>query len=318
MTRKLTLGSLLIFLVITSSVLSSRVGQRSHSPFVRVQFQGNTGWIFGGLSYLSKDGGDSWRPLNISYYQDPDAKPVELRNRIQFVDPNTGFHAFQGRLMTSTDAGVTWNKVGKYSVIEVFFYNKLFGLVLKPWTMYRTFDGGQTWERLSSGEFSDVCFLSEKDIYATNGSQFFRSNDKGMSWTLIREFPPMTIWKIKQRRDRLWLIGRRGFCAIYSPITNDWQRLDVPTDSYLCDIGFTQDSMITIGAYGTLFVGSTTSGKWQKVDLGLTDDLVSIDFSQNGTAFVVGGHRAPSFIGLPANIALASRDYRSWQKLSLP
>jgi photosystem II stability/assembly factor-like uncharacterized protein len=220
--------------------------------------------------------------------------------------------------MTSTDAGLTWNKVGNDSVLEVFFYNKLFGLALKPWSMYRTFNGGETWDRLGVREFSDVCFLSEKDVYATNGSQFFRSNDKGSSWTLIREFPPLTIWKIRKRGDRLWLVGRRGFCAIYSPTTNDWRTLEAPTEAYLCDIGFTRDTMITIGAYGTMFVASTTSAKWQEVNLGLTDDLISIDFSQKGTAFVVGGHRAPSFFGWPSNIALASRDYRNWQKLSLP
>src|SRR2546427_12551568 len=85
--------------------------------------------------------------------------------------------------------------------------------------LYRTFDGGETWDRLGFGEFSDGGFLSEKDVYATNGSQFFRSNDKGASWTLIREFTPLTIWKIRKRGDRLRLLGGRGFCAIHAPPT---------------------------------------------------------------------------------------------------
>jgi photosystem II stability/assembly factor-like uncharacterized protein len=99
-----------------------------------------------------------------------------------------------GTIIKSIDAGITWQDV---SILEtetfdgVHFLNPLRGMVVGGNKIYRTLNGGQTWELKNTDvqvntSFSDVWVANDTLAYAAGGfGKFYWTNDGGEAWEAI-------------------------------------------------------------------------------------------------------------------------------------
>lgn len=174
--------------------------------------------IYGDGVYKSEDGGGTWKNMGINNSYHIGGIVVDPK------DPNTVFVAAYGSLRTSggdrgifktTDGGKTWKNVlfiSKYTgCFEIHmdprYHNILYAVahqrMRKLYTgvsggpesgIYRSTDGGETWDKMTSGLPSgdvgrigmaispvnpDVLFAI---VEAANGGGVYRSTDRGVSW----------------------------------------------------------------------------------------------------------------------------------------
>lgn len=79
------------------------------AAFTGIQFTGNKGWILGGETYLSQNGGKSWRRAPISVKSEYSIYKVLYR--AQCIDQDVSFFSLDG-LKKTIDGGRTWTRVG--------------------------------------------------------------------------------------------------------------------------------------------------------------------------------------------------------------
>ena len=93
-------------------------------------------------------------------------------------------------LEISTDQGQTFSQLGTNSfnkIHEIYFYDESFGFVHSSDTLFKTTDGGNTWEnnRNIAGYESHIhCYNSESCILYANDT-LYKTTDKGLTWNPV-------------------------------------------------------------------------------------------------------------------------------------
>jgi photosystem II stability/assembly factor-like uncharacterized protein len=153
------------------------------------------------LVLKTTDGGDHWTSVPNSL----EGSSGSIWQRIDFVDPNVGYFFVSGfgpqGLFKTTDGGVTWFETqyppvaaGHPPYAEVIrFYDERVGLAIPgKGLVYRTVDGGTTWELFTSphtGSGSDIEFVpgNPANVWMTDWSnsysKLYFSADTGRTWT---------------------------------------------------------------------------------------------------------------------------------------
>ena len=164
--------------------------------------------VYGEGLYRSGDGGASWELVLAD-----DVRAVS-------VDPSDGRTVYAGtepiRLLRSDDDGATWTEIEGLQrlpeevknqwwfpqppheghVKDIFVHPsdpKIIHLALEHGGIVRTFDGGESWEDVSTGiEYLDIHMVagdpSNKDLYYTATARgFYRSDDQGKTWALSQD-----------------------------------------------------------------------------------------------------------------------------------
>lgn len=160
----------------------------------------STFWIAAGGSgslFLTTDAGKNWsihRTDVEAFYQD-----------LQFLDPLTGFAVGgYGRIagggqdtafaVMTSDGGAHWKRLypdpyGAPGFRRVRFFDPQHGVILSQTTMiYRTSDGGETWEAIRVASRSglwDMSWLTSQFGYAI-GDSLYRTTDGGSHWQAVR------------------------------------------------------------------------------------------------------------------------------------
>lgn len=290
----------------------------SSLPFYRVHFGGDRGWILGGEVYSTDNGGTHWEKGY--FYKIGDTLeyiPYHLSSKVQFIDSRTAFHCWDTRLMKTEDGGKTWKRASDQPIFSVFFRDDRFGLGSNRSGLLRTTDGGANWTVIGSNGIGDFTFASDGTVFWTRGQLVQKSDDQGASWKELRRLP-QTIFRTKKYADKMWFVGRQGYCASYSWTEHNWEELPVPTSETLLDITISDEVAIVVGGHGTLFILAPESSDWEEVALETNADLISVDFAPDGSAYVVGGTIPSSPFGRPTRIVLVSSDSQRWSQLSLP
>jgi len=176
---------------------------------------------FGNGVYRSLDGGETWKHLGLA-----DTERIK-RIRVHPTDPDTAWVAALGHewgpnaergVFKTTDGGKTWKKVLYFdqdtgcSDIDLdpenprILYAGMYTFRRKPWrfdsggkqtALYRSKDGGETWQKLTNGlprtpmdrigmavsrsNPSTVYMITETKTEGT----LFRSDDRGDSWRMV-------------------------------------------------------------------------------------------------------------------------------------
>jgi photosystem II stability/assembly factor-like uncharacterized protein len=211
----------------------------------------NNGWVCGGRYILhTNDGGVNWQVQ----FQDTD--PTQLTNpkvyfQILFVNASLGFAVNNyGELCRTTDAGNKWVVQTKWDyrgAARIFFVNDMVGYVFTIREIYKTKNGGETWDKF------------EYDTPLCTGIYFTNEN---IGWSLA--FVPTNSVIINSPIYKTTDGGR------------NWIFVDSLKDSYLNDISFFDNKTGIILGTTKIFMTTDGGNNWE----------VAADFSQTDVRFV--------------------------------
>jgi photosystem II stability/assembly factor-like uncharacterized protein len=147
-----------------------------------------TGWaIRNNIIYKTTDSGDNWFTQFTA--------PSSIRfSGIHFVDSLYGWASrINGRPYKTTNGGIEWvqqTNLDIWASLDVFFKDYLNGFILESNKLYRTTDGGLTFNLISgiTGFSIAAKFSNHSDsIIFITGYKTYRSIDGGMSWLDFNE-----------------------------------------------------------------------------------------------------------------------------------
>lgn len=160
-----------------------------HDGFLEVDFPtpavGYAGGYFGRL-YRTSDGGASWQN-----FSPPTSKPLIS---LEFIDQNKGFVLAHDPyaaadtivLYKTTDAGSSWTALSAPAGDGIWFFNEMEGYNYSGSSLFRTSDGGISWEELPAAPASiiDIWFTDPDTGYFIDENNIYQSRDGGQSWLL--------------------------------------------------------------------------------------------------------------------------------------
>jgi photosystem II stability/assembly factor-like uncharacterized protein len=312
------LGNVIVSLSVFVYVVSC--SQALKLPFVKVQFRGNTGWIVGGVTYVSTDGGTAWErlPFGYEYISGKIYHPTEARSRVQLVDERTGFHSFGKVLMRTRDEGRTWSEVSSEKIGEFYFADALTGCLLVTTASMGTTSDGGVHIAGGRGHWSHIAFLDTRLAFGTTGKTAYRSTDACRSWSEMRRLEN-PIETIRVYDGKVWFVGLQGMCNVYDPLLDSWQECSVRSNVAIYDVSVSRDRIVAVGGGGAIFESARSPVKWSQSSSGTDAELVSVDFGPDGAVYSVGGKGLPTFpFHASSRVALVSRSRGKWEVLRLP
>ncbi len=147
-----------------------------------------TGGTYGGQVLKTEDGGNTWEFLNNGY-----ELIDEGITSIFFINKDIGFISGgfnRKKVMKTTDGGVNWTQVSNQIFGQIQFVNEQIGYGNRIGNyysaMYKTIDGGNTWNisiEFEGEDINDFHFVDKNNGYFV-GDQglIYKTNDGGTNW----------------------------------------------------------------------------------------------------------------------------------------
>lgn len=143
----------------------------------------------GELSYVLKstDGGESFEFLKTD--------GLNIRGTsVQFLNPQIGYvmnnhDSFWSGLHKTKDGGKTWEEVSRERFSDFWFLDENIGLGIKNGDLYRTLDGGFSWEQYTDvgRDLSKIDFANDTLGYISGDNGLvLKTLNKGQSWQELR------------------------------------------------------------------------------------------------------------------------------------
>ena len=152
-----------------------------------------TGYAVAQLSYdtnyimKTTNGGDNWQIVYKQFY---------AMTKIHFLNNTTGF-VCGGYFYKTTNAGFNWNQVNTPAISSVSMFiisNDSIWLAdpeLLTGGLFRTTNGGVSWDKLDNGIFGSsypdkIYFINSRIGFASNGL-LFRTTNSGYNWSQVQD-----------------------------------------------------------------------------------------------------------------------------------
>jgi photosystem II stability/assembly factor-like uncharacterized protein len=160
------------------------------------------GWAWGNANYRTTDGGATWSEmpfLGSAYF-------------MRFYSASFGVATGNFGAYLSGDGGLTWapSPDGMHAFS---FADALTGLGVADTGLYRTTDGGATFNLVAAGVASAVSFLSPTVAVGVVDDAIVRSGDGGLTWTSVTG-----------------ALGRSALLAVSADVVLAWGRSGAPPD----------------------------------------------------------------------------------------
>lgn len=161
--------------------------------------------------YVTSDGGESWDIVNDYYFEN-----------LTFVDENTGFSKWRNDIYKTTDGGLTFEffsdldgfdisfpnsdigyssgndfyrinkygesfKVNDLKLYDIDFVTGAIGYGTNYEDLYKTVDGGVSWNVVSDMNFNHLSFINEDIGFASDGRDLYRTEDGGGIWEKVND-----------------------------------------------------------------------------------------------------------------------------------
>lgn len=290
--------------------------------------------------YRSLDGGDTWKHMGLAATQHIGRVAIHPR------DPNIVFVAALGRLFgpneergvyRTIDGGSTWKRVlagdSVTGAVDVAIdqdgrtiYAALYQRQRKGYGfigggpgsgIFRSRDGGDSWERLTNGLPSGatgriglaIAPSQPNTVYAiveNRAGGVFRSDDRGNSWRRQSSLNPRPMYYSQVRvdpahADRIWILGTNIHKSIDGgrTFTTDSTGDRIHVDHHALWIDPADGSHMLLGNDGGLYFTYDGARNWDFIDNLPIGQFYDIDIDDRDPYFVYGGTQDNGTWGVP-------------------
>lgn len=270
------------------------------------------GWAASnGVIFATTDGGNSWQQQTIVGWNHG------LIFGIHMLDAQTGWAAGELRGVYQTQNGGAGGWQSKTMVVspnppepwltDVYFTDKNTGWVVgimsnngNTGEIYKTRDGGQTWERQISGVKSndggylwDIQMVDSLTGWAVGDyGSIVATTDGGTNWQLqssgtVRAFRDLFFLDKQQG----WVVGDGGIILHTADGGISWQPQPSGVSGTLRSVFFVDNQTgWAAGNQGVILNTADGGASWQKVNSGTGEDLYGLSFTGAQTGWAVGWH----------------------------
>ncbi|MGB6338219.1 MAG: hypothetical protein WBF32_00445 [Candidatus Aminicenantaceae bacterium] len=293
--------------------------------------------------YKSIDGGETWVHLGLKETHHIGRIVIDPRN------PDIVFVAALGQLwgpnverglFRTKDSGQTWEKIlyvnEHTGAVDVAIENNgrvvyaaMYQRRRRAWGfvgggpqsgLYRSLDGGDTWQKLTNGLPAgqsgrigiDISKSHPNIVYAIIENKeggVFRSEDRGKSWTRMNKLNPRPMYYSQIRVDpvnpnKIWVLGNYIFVSIDGGRTfskeNTGDRIHV--DHHALWINPTNTDHLLLGGDGGFYMSYNGSKTWRFIDnLPIAQFYaIGIDHREGDPYWIYGGAQDHGVYGLPS------------------
>lgn len=153
----------------------------------------------------------------------------------------------RGLLVSSRDQGRSWQLVDsfEYELRDIHFVNDQTGLMAGFGTVFKTTDGGETWEfTTAEGDiFVSLDFPTASTGYvAGRAGTILKTTDAGATWEILRNGNSLTKPRHRYSRLRFWdselgyVVGDEGRMLMTENGGQSWQPISLPFENDLFDL----------------------------------------------------------------------------------
>jgi photosystem II stability/assembly factor-like uncharacterized protein len=297
-----------IFIFVISSTLSlscippTEPVEYSHADhiyqFIDVQFADEQhGLLVASLSvWRTVDGGRTWDRTG--------AGGTGYLKGVGYADPNTAIVV--GNYWTvdrTTDGAETWSSaIDRDSYYYSAGFNAVsFGDPMNGWIVgshvFKTVDGGETWERQSGGTlktYYDVCFTDVNTGTIVSNQSISRTVDGGETWVKQKDNMEENLLGVSFIDANTGIVvGTHGLIMRTDDGGDNWtiQRRSPESRGMFWDVCLTSaDTATVVGSVGTILWTTDGGRSWIEKESGTDQRLRAVTFVNSDTGLIVGGN----------------------------
>ncbi len=263
-------------------------------------FNATHGWITGNgnWAFRTTDGGATWQRMT--------TVPAGSWWHIKFLTPTIGFIGANGACAFTADGGISWELRSGYPTCPVIygmdFRDVNVGLVGGNQLsgggpgIYKTTDGGRTWQRRYPYSANDVVFLNNDTVLAASGRSIVRSDDAGENWwTVVPQIDDEDGIGDMARVNETTIVGVGAFGNVWrsTDCGFTWHHVlegigDLPA-SWAISFLDEQHGWI-VGPHGMLYATSDGGLTWHYLPNGIGVELYDIEMANERLGFAVGNN----------------------------
>jgi photosystem II stability/assembly factor-like uncharacterized protein len=263
-----------------------------------ISFPGpSKGYIVGskGTILTSSDGGYSWIKKN-NYFG------VNNLTQVFFINEHVGWIVgHNNTLIHTTDGLDSWHfqqVPGYESMDNVFFLteNIGWGINISGDLLFKTSDGGETWDTLAEfpwKNLTSLCFINQYEGWLTSGyGDIFKTSDGGNNWQQI-EVSDNSLWRISMTDSYIGcVIGLGGEILMTSDGGLNWWQV-VDFNHFFRSLRVKNEYAYIVGFYGVILSSNDDFQNWEYLSIGSNCGAITeIAFPTDNIGFAVstGGY----------------------------
>ena len=235
-------------------------------------------------------------------------------NTVYFVDSKRGWIGGDEGFLTHTeDGGASWIEqrldAKGHAVNDIYFANKEVGFALAGDMIFRSGDGGHTWQesyrisptavRGATAELYSLRFNGRKKGWVVGslargdtviGSVLAITRDSGTTWQMLEAGTQQELIHIDFVDDeRGWIVGAGGAILHTEDAGETWQRQESKITETLFHVDFRNSKQgIAVGERGTILSTQDAGQTWTKIFSPARATLLSVQFVGDDNVWIVG------------------------------
>lgn len=233
-----------------------------------------------------------WLPLNVEYN--------DRYNHVIFVNDKTGFIDGPGKVLKTSDAGMSWQTIyddAAVSIVDISFLSDQIGFIAaeregKPF-ISKTINGGKKWDSYDLDMDAGKMIFTTPEIghMASTHGMILRTDDGGHMWMHSGEHENVSTGDFCFLNENVGYFAGWYNGSIVKTIDGGmtWQSLHMTGD--FLDIYFPTEKIgYTAGLFGGVMKTEDEGITWRPMETGLPKEvnLFSIHCTDENTCFAVG------------------------------